>query len=747
MKYFNKEYGFNGRPPYFNEFFEETNKGPQVTPSCFPSRIIVGAGLDYRYPNGVSLFGTKGSMWGVRVSYQRNGKWIDGADFIKDRGRMYVARTDGSFAYFTHGDITVSSTTLDDNAIVMSISTISSTRVRVIFYSWDTCDGVFKATESVIKGSAPQHAVVKGEVVSDGANTIFKNRYDVLYSDKSGKEYFSADIYNKPRAVLHGDKNEVIYEYDLDQRGDTRIYLYATIGGKELLDMTPPDKKEIQDVISQAEINYSTVRLSGSGTLCSDIDRATTSAMWYRVYNPYFLSTTFMPSRHEINKYYPYDALRLNVANMIGGIIGDSDSAISSFVYATGDKITSLISAWVVYCRSRDDSMWDTLYPIYLGLIAPDSTPVIADADTKDMVAYRMDGSPLKELFKSGEMYSLDMCCIKVLSMDIMERIALLRGDKRTAKKYAEHRRKLSDFVNEELYNEDLGLYMNKYLSGEFATSIGITSFYPLIAGIIEDGTRLRSILKYLQNPRKFGGDVVIPTLSRDNPEYGRKVKDLFTGETIPAYERYRGMVVPYINYLVYMGLVRYGMTDLACEIAYKSNRTYKKYLDRSRPINKGCYLPNGKSHSTIPDGDISANLMAIIGMNCLIDVEYFRGDLTPAIRFGTTYRGEHSISNVRMLGHRYSVSSTDRDTSLRLDGVEVFHAEGGRCEVRQFRGVYANTEFLINATSNLVLNLKLPSSDSVMTELTFAVQEGKSRVKIVDGKVSVEKLNYAREV
>ena len=65
-------------------------------------------------------------------------------------------------------------------------------------------------------------------------------------------------------------------------------------------------------------------------------------------------------------------------------------------------------------------------------------------------------------------MYSLDKSCINLLNMDIMERLALITGALENSL-YAESKRQLIDKINDLLWNPKLGIYMNRYLDGNFA--------------------------------------------------------------------------------------------------------------------------------------------------------------------------------------------------------------------------------------------------------------------------------------
>lgn len=738
MKYINREYGFTGRPPYFKDYYEETYKGAAVNASNYPQAPVIGAGLDASVPNGALLVGTLGTMWGIRVSYLKNGKWYDSEDFVREIGRLYAVSRDGKFAYFSHGDMTATWVNYNDDAITVSISAMTTTKIRVIYYPKAPSEGIYKAGENSIRGSAPAYAVIQGKTSVSEEGCIFRNRFDVISDDK--KEYFLAVCRQKPAAILPGEGNSVIYEYDLTNNVNSRLMIYAVVGEKKILDAETPQEEDIIAGISNAEIEYTSGKVSGSGVLGGAIAAALDSVMWFRIYNPYHLGTTFYPERN-VDEYYSYDALEYNAALLAGAFVADISSCENSLIYAAQEKILSPITAWVVYSRRRNIQVLRDVYPIYKACFKPTDELVTANWKNKNEVAYRMPGSPLKENFRHENMYSLDLSCLTLLAQDILERMALLLGNTEDAKAYAEAKEGLKRNINATLFNDGLGIYMNRYVDGDFANCFGITSFYPLIAGVIDTPEKLKRTVSYLTNPKKFWGEYVLPSLSKDHYEYGVKYKDSQTGEVKQPFGEYRGMIIPYMNFLVYMGLARYGVS-VAGEFASKCVKLYKRFYSGAHET-YGEYLPTGRggvgaNHLT------EGNLLALTGLCELIDVEYFRHDLRPALRFGTMQKGENSATNIRIYDRNFTIKVNDTVTYLLADGKEVFIAEGGKCEIRQFSETEDGCELFINSDANLMIKLSLPlirKSDSKATRIIFAVEKGKNRAKVSNGTVSVETL------
>ena len=107
-------------------------------------------------------------------------------------------------------------------------------------------------------------------------------------------------------------------------------------------------------------------------------------------------------------------------------------------------------------------------------------------------------------------MFSLDMSSLKLLAFDVLERVAAM-FDLPERNKYAKAKRDMQRIINETFWCEGEGLYINRYTTGQWATAVGATSFYPLLAGAVDSPEKLSRIVNNLTDPKRFG-DFVIPT-------------------------------------------------------------------------------------------------------------------------------------------------------------------------------------------------------------------------------------------
>lgn len=750
MKYINREYGIPQRPPEFKDYYEETNIGPMVTKDNYPDKCYLGAGLDSAVPYGAMLVGKGGTRWGIKISCNIRGRWIESDDYLREIGRLYAVSEDGNFTYFAYGDMTATIVKYSKNALVMSLATINNIKLRITYYLMKPCEGEIRAIDNVIKGAANYLAVIPGEVELNNQQSVFRNRYEVVAEPKD-KEYFTAKTYRKPIDIIKQD-NSITYEYELYGK-ESRLFVYAAIGYKGIFN-DYPEENELIEGTSMEEIAYSTNKKIGRGLLGRSYNGFLNSSMYHRIYNPFIKGFMFSESRTKIDENFAFNAIDLNAATIIAAFIGDYDTSKRQLELSMHDEILSPLTLWIVYLRTRDYELLKRLYKSFSKKFVPKSDLVICS--DKSQVAYCMTGSPLKEMDNKKAMYSLDKSCFNLLAMDIMERIALIVGAPESSL-YASAKEVLKERINDTLWNPKLGIYMNRYVKGEFASAIGITSFYPLVAGAVDGLDKLEKLMMNLRDKKRFYGERMVPTLSKDHPEYGVKFTSS-TGEIILPYQGYRGTIVPYMNYLIYMGLVRYGVYDLASEIAISSanlwNKRYRKgnyeVLDNYLPSKtftidrKSMQFDTEKILEKTERHSLSGNLMAMMGLSELIDLEYFRDDMDIAIRFGTMIKGENSVSRINLLGHLFNVNVDDYVTELFVDNIDVFSAEGGKVIVRQFSESNNGANFIILADSDVSINIKLPILGlcKEAQALSFKLLNGCSEVNITNGKLNIKKIH-----
>jgi neutral trehalase len=109
------------------------------------------------------------------------------------------------------------------------------------------------------------------------------------------------------------------------------------------------------------------------------------------------------------------------------------------------------------------------------------------------------------------------------------------------------------------LWDEKTGQFLNKDLvTGQFSHRTSPTNFYPLLAKAATPQQAERMVQEHLLNPAEFGGEFVLPSISRSDPAY----KDQ---------DYWRGRIWGPMNYLVYLGLRNYDQPEARKQLAEKS--------------------------------------------------------------------------------------------------------------------------------------------------------------------------------
>jgi len=737
MRYINKEYGFTFRPPFFDKFSEEKPNGPEIGQDNFPPEYRQGIGYDFSAINGAMLIGKRGTLWGIRISYYNGKKWLSGEDFVRNMGIGCANTADGSFAHFSSGPLSVKWIRHCDQSIIAQISAHKRLRVRAIFYPCFDWPGELSIEGNYVMGRSPQVGIIGGTINMGELCASFHDRYQVIIDDEDKKEFFMARSYNTPSDWANGAFNESIMEFVIN-KNQPNVHIYASVGSESVLTAEAPNLDKIKRQIEAAELRYGTGKTRGSGVLGGSTERMFNSIFWSRIYYPYLMTEIFSPKRSSLDTHFNLMGAEENCAAILGCLI-PNNNALDQLLYTYEDKVMALPALWHIFTHLENKSGMKALYQRLSKLYPPDATLIqSASGYEKTEIAYGWGDSPLKEKFDPSAMYSLDLSCLKLLAFDILERIAITLGY--SADKYSAAKSEMISKINETFWNEDEGMYIGRYLTGRWCNSYGATSFYPLIAGAVDNPIKLTRIVNNLTNPKKFWNHYLIPTLSMDNRQYGKRGKANNNGIRKPPFLEYRGSIVPYVNYLIYHGLKRYGLDQIAGEIALRSAKLWaNNHSDNVE--NYSLYLPSGGRVKSPEYLSTNGNMLALIGLQELIDIELFRDDLKRAIRFGTFVGGINSVTNLMLLGKSYCVECSDTLTTLLVDGVNIFRGEGGKFVVRNFIETDSGCEFMIDAHAHINITINIPKSGSKKqaTKYFFIAPATKCIIKAENGMVNIQ--------
>jgi hypothetical protein len=189
------------------------------------------------------------------------------------------------------------------------------------------------------------------------------------------------------------------------------------------------------------------------------------------------------------------------------------------------------------------------------------------DTHTKITAGYEsgMDDSPMYAGVPFNpaknvlELQDVGLNSLYVADCRALEEIARIIGREADIPQIEQRRQAIADRMHT-LWSPQMGLYLNRRTdTGELSQVISPTAFYPMIAGLVDHAQAQAMVQRYLDDNEEFGGQFVVPSISRNNPAF-------------PRQRYWRGAVWPPLNFLVYLGLRDAGMRDAGRELAAKSD-------------------------------------------------------------------------------------------------------------------------------------------------------------------------------
>jgi putative isomerase len=295
--------------------------------------------------------------------------------------------------------------------------------------------------------------------------------------------------------------------------------------------------------------------------------------------------------------------------------------------------------AWLMYLRSRDRSLLDLAYeplarnhqwwranrdPDGRGLVSC-GTSNVGDALYKGTAfgarnETGMDNSATHDeavydpATRTLSTLDVGLNCALALDAEMLARIARQLDRPDDAASFEALAAETREKIRGELWDEARGLFANRQRGGAFVSSVGPTSFYPLLCGAASKSQASR-LLERLADPAMFGGTFVLPNASRSEPAYKDNVY-------------WRGRVWPNVNYLVWQGLRRYGFEEEAAELARKSLAMFEQSWTTSRLCGENY---NAETGEITDQGDADpfytwGAMLPLLGVSQIMDFAPWRG-------------------------------------------------------------------------------------------------------------------------
>jgi putative isomerase len=261
--------------------------------------------------------------------------------------------------------------------------------------------------------------------------------------------------------------------------------------------------------------------------------------------------------------------------------------------------VTSLC-AWKIYQRWGDKQFLEEVYPRLLrwhdwwpqdsdgnrnGLLEWGSTSGFRLAllstgwdDTPHFDGCKMAGTQMTA-------DAVDLNSLWSLDAETLAKMAAVLDRKEEAQRLRQEHEEMNRRINETLWNEQLGLYCSRLWSedgkpGTFLTRITPMNFYPLLCGA-PDAKRAARVLQTLTDPGKFWGEWPVPTLPYDDPEYFKQTY-------------WKGHVWGPVNYLIWVGLRRYGTPQQQAVFARRSVELFMRNWTSRGTCNENYFSTNG---------------------------------------------------------------------------------------------------------------------------------------------------------
>jgi len=370
---------------------------------------------------------------------------------------------------------------------------------------------------------------------------------------------------------------------------------------------------------------------------------------------------------------------------------------------------------WEVNTSGKQRAMWES---------GQDDLPNWDEAEFNNS-----SGTMTMNCVDLNSLYALDAYCLS--------QIAGLLEKRRDQRRYSQEYESMKKLINDTLWDAREGFYFDRHWNGTFSKRKAASNFYPLLAKIPNRKQALR-MLRHLINEKLFWGDYIIPTISRDDPEFRDQ-------------QYWRGTIWPPTNYLVYQGLKAYEFDAAATEFAKRSvslyMRSWKNFQLCPENFDSRTGEAGGQRYQSW------GPLFALIGLEEYMDItpwEGFRFGMIDPDKKGTLYRmflqGRHYKS---MQGMHYELKISSREIKLKEEGKEIIKTNGGAV-FRRFLYSDAEVSFEISTLKKRDINihfLRKGKYQLMVNDQTIEIFSGKSKkIKVPEGKTKILILLLKRE-
>lgn len=313
------------------------------------------------------------------------------------------------------------------------------------------------------------------------------------------------------------------------------------------------------------------------------------------------------------------------------------------FLETAYDRLLKWNSWWMKYRDGNGDGLLE-----WGSNPSPEKTDHIFISDNLQAAMYEsgLDNSPMYDdvVFNKDThtMELIDVGLNALYAMDCwaLSEIASILGKEQDAEKLMQEYSRVKKLINEFLWDEVTGIYLNRYWDGRYSSRLSPTNFYPLIAGIASREQAERMIKEHLLNENEFWGEYVIPSISRNDEAFGDN-------------SYWRGRIWGPMNFLVAEGIKRYGFYNEAYAFASKSLKLFRKGWENGNRIYENYNAVTGEG-SDVKNSDpvyTWGGLLGYLGVSELVEAQPWAG-----IRFGNLNGEKCAVKNYPVENGLYNV-------------------------------------------------------------------------------------------
>ena len=234
------------------------------------------------------------------------------------------------------------------------------------------------------------------------------------------------------------------------------------------------------------------------------------------------------------------------------------------------------LAAMLVEQRSPERSWIERMYPKLADYVRWDLAN--RDSDRAGLLEWHIEGNPNCRSGESGmdnstrfdsaqQLDAPDFNAYVAHECEILADFADQLGRRAEASAWRDEHQRLCRLINERLWDEEHGLYVDCVAdTGEQTGILSAAAFLPMICGAPSQEQAQR-LAAHLEDPHTFGTPLPVPTISAGQPEHYSK-------------DMWRGPVWVNVNWLIAYGFSRYGFHNAAAVIRQKTLEAVERYYE-----------------------------------------------------------------------------------------------------------------------------------------------------------------------